>query len=1694
MSVLRFLSCRCVMHTALADLFAALVMLPGAETPVQSADTPKALAKLTLEHGDHICIIGNTLADRMQHDGWLETYFHSRFPQHDLTFRNLGFSGDELSLRMRSQAFGTPDQWLYGSAPVPEPNRLTTRIGVRDNRFETTNTKADVVFAFFGYNESFAGEAGLDKFKSELEAFIKHTLAQKYNGKTAPRLVLFSPIAQEDLKSPNLPDGAANNKRLALYTKAMGEVAQANSVVFVDLFHPTQELYSKVEKPLTINGIHLNEQGNEAVAKIIDHALFAGDPEPKRDPQALAKLRQAVQDKNFYWFNRYRVLDGYNVFGGRAFEKYANQQSNYEDQQRELEILDVKTANRDKRVWAVAKGSDLTVDDSNAPPLIPVKTNKPGPLAGGAYSFLDGDEAIKKMTIAKNLKVTLFASEKEFPELAKPVQMQFDTKGRLWVAVWPSYPHWNPTKEMSDKILVFEDTKGTGKADKMTVFADHLNCPTGFEFYNGGLLVAQAPNLLFLKDTKGTGKADLKVSLVSGLDSADSHHTSNSFVLDPGGAAYFQEGTFHRTQVESPYGPPLRCADGGVYRYEPRTQKFDVYVTTGFANPHGHVFDSWGRDIVVDGTGAQPYHGALFSGHLDFPQKHPKPPQVYQQRTRPCPGMEYLYSRHFPDDFQGNLLVANVIGFQGILRYKIEENESSLKGTELEPLLSSTDPNFRPVDLKVAPDGSLYFIDWQNPIIGHLQHALRDPSRDASHGRIYRITYQDRELLKPKKIEGETIEKLLDLLKEPEAYTQSRAKIELGGRDTKDVIPAVKKWLDSLDKKDAAYEHNVLEALWVHQYHNVVDVDLLKRVLASPDSRARAAATRVLCYWRDRVPDVLELLKKQADDPESRVRLEAIRAASFFTEPEAIEIVFIANDHPFDPYLDFLRGETMKAIEPYFKKAVAEKKPIHFTTTAGARYFLKSVTTDELVKMDRTDAVYLELLFRPGVRDEYRKEALTGLAKSRKKTELQVLVESIRNHDDDTKNTQDESVAFDLVRLLTNRNADELKDYRADLEKLAKDGKSPLTRELGYVALIAADGNVDKAWALALKSASALQDLVNAVPLIRDPSQRALMYPKIEPLIDGLPKELQTGDGNEVMGRYVRIELPGRNKTLTLAEVEVYSGGKNVARQGKATQSSTASGGEASRGIDGNTNGSYNAGGQTHTEENSTNPWWEVDLKKEYPLASIVVYNRTDDGLGKRLEGFTIKVLGSDHKKVVFSKTKIPAPKDKAAYVVGGESPQHAIRRAAMNGLTAVRGKETDAFKTLAKYVQKDETRADAVSAALRIPVKYWLAEEAKPLLDNLLAYIAKVPPAERTGDDALNALQFADNLASLLPLNEAKAVRKQLGELGIRVVRVATLPEQMSYDKDRVVVKAGKPFEIVFENTDLMPHNLVVTEPGALEEIGQLAETTAQQPGALERGYIPNSPKILLKSKLLNPREMQKLDFTAPTKPGIYPIVCTYPGHFRRMYAALYVVEDLDEYLADAEGYLKTHPLEIKDELLKFNRPRKEWKYEELVDEVKQMKDGRSFSNAKYLFQMASCVGCHKMNGVGNEFGPDLTKLDPKQDKLEEILRDVLEPSFRINEKYKSYKFDLKNGKAITGLLLDDKGPNYTIIENPLTNTKPILIPKASVDEKQKSPVSLMPKGLLDKLTKEEILDLMAYIKSKGDAKDPLFQGGHHH
>jgi putative heme-binding domain-containing protein len=1643
---------------ALAVGLALLVSRVGA-----LGETPPS--RLELRPGDHVSIIGNTLAERMQHDGWLETIIQSRFPRHELVIRNLGFSGDELTVRLRSEGFGSLDDHLAAN-------------------------KTDVILAFYGFNESFAGEEGLAKFRKDLEGFIRDRLEKKYNGKGPPRLVLFTPIAHEDLRDPNLPDGARNNRNLKLYSGAMAEVAREAGVPCVDLFTPAIELYPGSERPWTFNGIHLTEHGNRLLAGVIEKALFPGEP-PARDPAALEKLRAAVLDKCFHWYQRHRVVDGYSVYGGRSWLRFVGGQTNRVVMDRELETLEVMTANRDRRVWAAAQGKEVAVDDSNTPPFIPVKTNKPGDGPGGAHVFLDGEEAIGRMKTAKGMKVNLFASEKEFPDLAKPVQMAFDPRGRLFVAVMPSYPHWKPKDEMNDKVIILEDTDRDGKADRSTVFADRLHVPTGLELWGGGLLVGQMPDLVFMKDTDGDDRADQFERVLHGLDSADTHHALNSFVLDPGGALYFQEGTFHHTQVETLDGPE-RCANAGVFRYEPRTHRFEVYVSYGFANPHGHVFDRWGQDFVTDGTGNANYFAAPFSGRVRFPAKHPGMRTFFEQRTRPCPGTEILSSRHFPDELQGNYLDANVIGFLGILQYRMRDDGSGFAADEVEPIVESTDQNFRPADMEIGPDGALYLLDWQNPIIGHMQHNLRDPSRDHKHGRVYRVTCPDRPLLEPARIAGEPIEKLLRLLEEPEDRVRYRTRIELSARPTADVIAAAKEWVAALDRGDKDYQHHLLEALWLHQQHNVVDADLLQRLLGSDDFRARAAATRVLCYWRDRVPGSLEILKKLAADPYPRVRLEAVRAASFFESPDAVEVALISAEQPSDYWLDYARNETMKTLEPYWKKALSEGRRVPVTSPAGQRFFLRRLSVPDLLRLDRDRSVCLEILSRAGVEDVRRREAIRELARLDGKSEVAALLDVVRRLDAEPKE-EDRGSLFDLARLLTERDPAELAGVRADLEKLATAAASAVARQVGFVSLVLADGGVEGAWKLGNGSAALLRDIVSAMPLIPDAALRASLYSRVDPLLDALPAALAPAGGGArgAVGRYVRIELPGRGRTLTLAEVEVWSGGRNVARDGKASQRSTAHGGNAARAIDGQTSGAYGDGGQTHTRENGRDPWWEVDLGTEIPIESIVVFNRTDGDLGKRLEGFRLAVLDSGRSEV-HSRKDIPAPREKVVLDLGGGGLESLVRRAAMEALTSVRGQEAAAFRRLARFAREGIDRDAAVRAILRIPASYWPAEEIRPLLEGIVRHVRGLPARDRTAPAALDALQLGEALAARLETAEASRFRAELGELGVRVIRLSAVPHQMLYDKDVIAVVAGKPFEIVFENGDLMPHNLVVGLPGSLEEIGLAAEAMATAPGALEKNYVPDSRKVIASMRLLQPRETDRIAMTAPEKPGVYPYVCTYPGHWRRMFGALYVVTDLEKYLANPAAYLEANPLPIEDELLKLRRPRKEWKLDDLASSLGEIEHGRSFGNGKQLFQAASCSACHRVDGAGVELGPDLAQLDPKLTTTE-ILRDILEPSAKINEKFEAYTFVTASGDAVTGLLLARTPEAVKVAPNPLVKAEPVEIKISEIAQEAKSTTSIMPEGLLNQLTREEILDLLAFVVARGKRDHAAFQGGGH-
>lgn len=791
--------------------------------------------KFEFREGDRIAFIGNALAERMQYHGFLETYLQADYPEKQLIFRNLGFTGDQIAHRPRAhENYGDADEHL-------------------------SRVKASVIFAFFGYNESFDNTP--DKFGQQIREWIDSTRLKKYDGQNAPRIVLFSPIAHEDLESPDLPSGEVNNRRLEAYTKAMADAAAEKQVVFVDLFEATKKLYAESGEPLTINGVHLNEAGNLAVAQVIVKEL-AGSLPGIQDAR-FDKLRQAVLNKNGRWFNRYRATDGNDVWGGRS-----ELHGNFETLQRELVMLDSMTANRDKRIWAVARGEkgvsvvtdeeepfwgaweawpvDTAIDDSNVPAPVKVTSNYKEEVV-----YLSGEEAIEKMHLAPGLEVNLFASEEKFPEIANPVTVKRDTKGRIWVASWETYPKREPLKEMKDRLVILTDSDRDGVADKSTTFA-RVHNPTGFEFWNNGVIVVSAPNILFLKDTDGDDQADVRKVLLGGIDAADTHHTANNLFYGPDGFIYYQRGVFMLSNVETPWRKNYEAHTPGLYRFNPRTYQFD-FVVENSPNAHGISFDKWGYQYITDGTSGRAYQVYLDpevpgqAGPDDF-----KTRKLFNQTVRPVPGNQVLSSTHFPPEYENNFLIYNVIGFLGIKRYKLEYDNGVAQGTEIGDLIYSDDPNFRPTSGVIGADGALYISDWQNPLIGHMQHNIRDPKRDHEHGRIYRITATGRPLAEPVAIAGEPVEKLLDLLQHPVNEVRHQVQIELSGRDREEVISKAKEWVKQFDPSDEAGAHAMLEVLWLHQRQNVPNPELLGMLLGSPVEHARIAAHRVEWFWNYR--------------------------------------------------------------------------------------------------------------------------------------------------------------------------------------------------------------------------------------------------------------------------------------------------------------------------------------------------------------------------------------------------------------------------------------------------------------------------------------------------------------------------------------------------------------------------------------------------------------------------------------------------------------------------------------------------------------------------------------------------------------------------------------------------------------------------------------------------------------------------
>lgn len=892
-----------VAHTFAAILTSAL--LPGV-TPATEAQL-----RFELSRNDVVVFAGGTNMVHLQQAGHLETILCYAFASARPKFRDLAWEADTIFRQ------GTViERWRKNA-------HFADLGGLGDLEGQLKRVGATVVIAQFGQLESMAGADGLDKFARAYGELIDTFQKQ------ARLVVLITPTRFEKPPSPLIPDLSARNRDLALYVRATADIARQRQLIFVDMFTHTRP-------GLTDNGMHVTPAAQAHVAQEVSRQLGLQEP----DAAELEPLRQAVIEKHRLWYDYWRPANWKLIYGDDARRQFTRGGKDYIPFQEEWKKLLPLIATAEERVWQIAEGGNDPGD------------GRPEPEQLHADPNANIEEELASFSTSNDLRVNLFASERE--GLTSPLNIRWDPAGRMYVSVTTTYPHVFPGDLPNDKIIMLEDTDHDGRADRSTVFAEGLNIPTGIEWGDGGVYVGQNTEILFLKDTDGDGKADTRRVVLGGFGNGDSHQTINSFVWSPSGELYFGHGDGCESRVETPWGAS-NLFNAGFYHYRPRRLQLLPFLEghMGPGNPWGIAFDEWGQMFNVDGAGGVNW---LSPGRVSTTHR-----RKFRRVGDPggyC-GIGYLDGRHLPESMQGDFAVGDFKANR-VKRFSVKIEGSGFELDWKEPILHSRHRNFRPVDVKVGPDGAIYVVDWYNPITCHQDDAYRDPTRDKAHGRIWRVSSKAASIEPPNLAEA-PLDEVLNALKAREHWTRYQAKRALTVRDSSVVAEALSDWVRRLDPKLPEYEHHLYEALGAYATLEIVEPNLLDRLLHAQDPRARAYATRIVGRWHDRLDDPLHLLAERVADENSQVRMEAVVACSEIPSARSIVVAARVVDRPNDEWIDYAFKQTIHALKPWWMSAfkrgdLSFDKPAHLAAVlneSGGRDALASLKN--LVASDSLD-------------------------------------------------------------------------------------------------------------------------------------------------------------------------------------------------------------------------------------------------------------------------------------------------------------------------------------------------------------------------------------------------------------------------------------------------------------------------------------------------------------------------------------------------------------------------------------------------------------------------------------------------------------------------------------------------------------------------------------------------------------------
>lgn len=538
--------------------------------------------------------------------------------------------------------------------------------------------------------------------------------------------------------------------------------------------------------------------------------------------------------------------------------------------------------------------------------------------------------------LPEGAKINIFAAE---PLLKKPVHMNWDTQGRLWVVSSPLYPHIAPGQEEIDQVIILEDTDGDGTADKSTVFADHLHIPTAVLPGDGGAYVANSTEMLFLKDTDGDGKADHRRVVQSGFGTEDTHHLLHTFRWGPEGMIWMNQSIYIHSHLETPYGI-RRLLGGGMWSFRPETHRAEVFMK-GLINPWGHVFDKYGQSFMTDGAGSE---GINFVYPKSVFRTSPGASRFLSGLNPGQPkhcGAEVLSGAHLPEEYIGTIAAADFRGHR-VNRFKVTENgTSAYTSTQVEDLVSCTHRAFRPIDVKMGPDGAVYIADWYNPIIQHGEVDFRDERRDHKHGRIWRVTFEDRPLDKKadlSKMNEESLAKLAG----PVGWNEQMATVELRMREKDAALAGIKSAWKTEGDSDLKKLHLIQAFQAVNQFQKDWAVDL---AIDAKSPQVRAGAIRAIYYHASETTAAKEVAEKAVKDPHPRVRLWGVSLLSELPYPDTVQIALRALEGIEEPddFLDFAVWNICREHDYKWLSAAESGNP--FETPAQLLYAMSAVNT-----------------------------------------------------------------------------------------------------------------------------------------------------------------------------------------------------------------------------------------------------------------------------------------------------------------------------------------------------------------------------------------------------------------------------------------------------------------------------------------------------------------------------------------------------------------------------------------------------------------------------------------------------------------------------------------------------------------------------------------------------------------------------